>query len=118
MIVRDDFSRFTGVFFPRSKEEKAACFSKYLAEIALRKVDVVRSDGGASFRKVLNEGNQARIYDSRFPPIQRCCSTPNRNHREAADLAARDQAAGKYPNEGFPRGESLGLSKLIGFVTH
>ena len=56
MIVRDDFSRFTRVFFIRTKDEKATCFSKCLAEIVPRKVEVVRSDGvmgAASFRKVI-----------------------------------------------------------------
>ena len=52
MIVKDDFSRFTRVFFLRTKDETAMYF-KYLAEIAPRKVEVVRSDGAASFRKVL-----------------------------------------------------------------
>ena len=49
MIVRDDFSRFTRVFFLRTKDETATYFSKYLAEIAPRKVEVMRSDGAASF---------------------------------------------------------------------
>ena len=53
VIVRDDFSRFTRVFFLRTKGETATYFSKYLAEIARSKVEVVRSDGAASFRKVL-----------------------------------------------------------------
>ena len=39
MIVRDDFSRFTRVFFFRTKDETAMYFSKYLAEIAPRKVE-------------------------------------------------------------------------------
>ena len=46
MIVRNRFSRFTRVFFLRTKDETATHFSKYLAEIAPRKVEVVRSDGG------------------------------------------------------------------------
>ena len=53
MIVRDDYSRFTRVFFLRTKDETATYFSKYLAEIAPRKVEVVRSDGGGEFSKVL-----------------------------------------------------------------
>ena len=50
-IVRYDFSRFTGVFFLRTKDETATYFSKYLTEIAPRKVEVVRSDGGGEFSK-------------------------------------------------------------------
>ena len=51
--MRDDFSRFIRVFFLRTKDETATYFSKYLAEIAPRKEEVVRSDGAPSFRKVL-----------------------------------------------------------------
>ena len=51
MIVRDDFSRFTRVFFLLTKDETATYFSKYLAEIASHKVEVVRSDGGGEFLK-------------------------------------------------------------------
>ena len=78
MIVRDDFSRFTRVFFIRTKDETATYYSKYLAEIALRKVEVVRSDGGGDFSKgafgdLCTTEKSSRIYDSRFPTIQRCC---------------------------------------------
>ena len=51
IIVRDDFSRFTRAFFLRTKDEAATSCSKYLAEIAPRKVDVVRSGGGGEFSK-------------------------------------------------------------------
>ena len=51
MIVRDGFSRFNRVFFLRTKDETATYFSKYLTEIAPRKVEVVRSNGGGEFSK-------------------------------------------------------------------
>ena len=51
MMVRDGFSRFTRVFFLRTKDETATYFSKYLAEIAPCKVKVMRSDGGGEFLK-------------------------------------------------------------------
>ena len=51
MIVRYDGPRFTRVFFLRTKDETAMYFSKYLAEIAPCKVDVVRNDGGGEFSK-------------------------------------------------------------------
>ena len=41
MIVRCDFSRFARMFFLRIKDETATYFSKYLAEIGLRKIEVV-----------------------------------------------------------------------------
>ena len=46
MPVRDGFSRFRRLFSLRTNDETAMYFSKYLAEIALRKVEVVRSDEG------------------------------------------------------------------------
>ena len=51
MIVKDGYSRFTRVFSLRTKDEKAPYFSKYLAEIAPRKVKVVRSDGSGEFSR-------------------------------------------------------------------
>ena len=51
MIVRNDFSRYTRLCFLRTKDETATYFSKYLAEIAPRKVEVVRSNGGGEFSK-------------------------------------------------------------------
>ena len=51
MIVRYDVSRFTRVFFLRTKDGTAMHFSKYLAAIAPCKVGVVRSNGGGEFSK-------------------------------------------------------------------
>ena len=51
IIARDDFSRFTRVFLLRTKNETATYFSKYLAEIAPRKVEVVKIDGCGEFLK-------------------------------------------------------------------
>ena len=49
MIVRDDFLQFTRVLFLRTKDETDMHVSKYLAEIAPRKIEVVKSDGGGEF---------------------------------------------------------------------
>ena len=49
MMARYDFSRFTRVFFRRTKDETAMYFSKYLAEIAPCKVEVVRSNWDGKF---------------------------------------------------------------------
>ena len=46
-IIRDDYSRFTKkVYFLRSKEDTAEFFMVYLVDIAPRKLEMVRSDGG------------------------------------------------------------------------
>ena len=112
MIVRDDYSRFTRVFFLRTKDETATHFSKYLAEIAPRKVEVVRSDGGGEVSKGVfgalctTEKIRQELTTADSPQYN---VVPERQIAiiEAAGLAARIQAAAKYPNEVFPRGESL-----------
>ena len=112
MIVRDDYSRFTRVFFLRTKDETATYFSKYLAEIAPRKVEVVRSDGGGEFSKgafgALCTTEKIR-QEFTTEDSQQYNGVVERQIAiiEAAGLAARIQAAAKYPNEVFPRGESL-----------
>ena len=61
IIVRDYFSRFTRTFFFRTKDETSTYFSKYLAEIAPRKVDVVRSDGDREFLRGVLEPSAQQI---------------------------------------------------------
>ena len=123
MIVRDDFSRFTRVFFLRNKHETAMYVPKYLAEIAPRKVEVIRSDGGGefpggAFGLCTTEKNQARIYDSRFPPIQLCSCTPNRNHRGSRPCG-KDSGSSQVPHRGFIHAERVcGPSKLNGLDTY
>ena len=112
MIVRDDYSRFTRVFFLRTKDETATYFSKYLAEIAPRKVEVARSDRGGEFSKGVFD---ALCTTDKIRQEFTTADSPQYNGvaerqiaiMEAAGLAARIQAAVKYPNDVFPRGESL-----------
>ena len=113
MIVRDCFSRFTRVFFLHTKDETATYFSKYLAEIAPRKVEVVRSDGGGEFSKgafgALCTAEKIRQIFTTADSSQYNGVAAERQTAviKAAGLAARIQAAAKYPNEVFPGGESL-----------
>ena len=112
MIVRDDYSQFTRVFFLRTKDETATYFSKYLAEIAPRKVEVVRSDGGGKFSKgafgaLCTTEKIRQEFTTADSPQYNGVAERQIAIIEAAGLAARIQAAAKYPNEVFPRGESL-----------
>ena len=112
MIVIDYYSRFTRVFFLRTKDETATYFSKYLAEIAPRKVEVVRSDGGGEFSKgafgALCIAEKVRHeFTTADSPQYNGVAERQIAIIEAADLAARIQATSKYPNEVFPCGESL-----------
>ena len=94
--MRDDFSRFTRVFFLRTKYETARYFAEnqYLAEIAPCKAEVVRSDGGGKFLEGDFGAPQYNSVAERQITIIK-----------AAGLAARIQAVAKYPNKVFPRGE-------------
>ena len=112
MIVRYNFSRFTRVLFPRTKDETATYFSKYQAEIAPRKVKVVRNDGSGEFSK--GAFGALRTAENTMQKIT-AADSPQYNGVaerqiaiiEATVLASRTQAAAKYPNEVCPRGESL-----------
>ena len=112
MIVIYDFSRFTGVFFLLTKYITVMYFSKYLAEITPRKVKVVRSNGGGGF---LESAFGALCTTEKIRQELTTAGSPQYNGAaerqiviiEEADFAARVQAAAKYPNEVFPRGESM-----------
>ena len=110
MTVRDDFSQFTRLFFLRTKDETATYFSKYLAEIAPHKVEVVRSDGGGEFSKgafgALCTAEKIRQeFTTADSPQYNCVAERQITIIEAAGLAV--QAAAKYLDEVFPRRESL-----------
>ncbi|CAM9529133.1 unnamed protein product, partial [Sphacelaria rigidula] len=49
MMVCDDYSRYTRVYFLRTKDEAEQYFSKYIVEIHPRKVERVPSDDGGEF---------------------------------------------------------------------
>ena len=111
-IARHDFSRFARVCFLRTKDDTATYVSKHLAEIAPRKVEGVRSDGGGEISKgafgalCTIEKIRQELTAADSPQYD---SVAERQIAiiEAAGLAARIQAAAKYLNEVFPRGESL-----------
>ena len=112
MIVRDDHSRFSRVFFLRTKDETPTYFSKYLAEIVPRKVEVVRRDGDGEFSKgafgaLCTTEKIRQEFTTADSPQYKGVTERQIPITEAAGLAARIQAAAKYPNEVFPRGESL-----------
>ncbi|CAN0031190.1 unnamed protein product, partial [Sphacelaria rigidula] len=49
MIVRDDHSRHTKLYFLRQKDEAERYFAKYIAWVSPRKIEIVRSDDGGEF---------------------------------------------------------------------
>ena len=112
MIVRDDFSRYTRVFFLRGKYETADYFSQYLTEIAPRKVEIVRSDCGGEFRdgafgELCRKERIKQEFTTADSPEYNGVAERQIGIIEAAGLAARIQAEELYPNENFPRGENM-----------
>ena len=111
MISRD----LPQVFFLRTstKDETGIYFSNYLTEIAPRKVEVMRSDWGGEF----SEGAYGALCTTEKirQEFTTTADSPQYNgvaeHQiaiiEATGLAVKIQAALMYPNEGFPRGDSL-----------
>ena len=55
LIVRDDLSRYTWVYFMRPKSDAAELFEQFLADTRAdgvpSEVVIVRSDGGGQFRR-------------------------------------------------------------------
>ena len=100
-----------GIFL-RIKDETATYFSKYLAEIAPRKVEVVRSDGGGEVSKgtlgaLCTTEKIRQEFTAADSPQYNGVAERQIAIIEAAGLAARIQPAAKYPNEVFPREERL-----------
>ena len=117
------FRRFTRVFSLRTKDETATYFSKYLAEIAPRKVEVVRNDGGGEFTKgvfgALRTAEKIRQeFTTADSPQYDGVAERQIAIIEVAGHAGRIQAAAKYPSEVLPRGESLWAEQAHGLVTH
>ncbi|CAM9481085.1 unnamed protein product, partial [Sphacelaria rigidula] len=49
MIVRDDHSRHTKLYFLRKKDKAEGYFATYIAWVSPRKIEIVRSDDGGEF---------------------------------------------------------------------
>ena len=105
LIVRDDHTRFTRVYFLAKKSDVASAFESFLAKIRVdgtpSAVMCVRSDnGGRIFRRRVRNfmpqtWHQTGIYASRQPQVQRCSRTspstdqghcPRRTHASSGIL--------------------------------
>ncbi|CAM9751359.1 unnamed protein product, partial [Sphacelaria rigidula] len=112
MIVRDDPSRHTKLYFLRKKDEAERYFAKYIAWVSPRKIEIVRSDDGGEF----SEGAFGELCDrEKIKQEKTTADSPQFNGVveralgviETADLAARIQAPELYPDERIPNGDSL-----------
>ena len=106
------FSRFARAFYLRTNDETATYFSKYLAEIAPRMVEMVRSDGGGEFLKgafgaLCTTEKIRQEFTTDDSPRYDGVAERQITTIEVTSLATWIQAAAKCLNDVFPHGESL-----------
>ncbi|CAM9995170.1 unnamed protein product, partial [Sphacelaria rigidula] len=112
MIVRDDHSRHTKLYFLRKKDEVERYFVKYIAWVSPKKVEIVRSDDGGEF----SEGAFGELCDrAKIKQEKTTADSPQfigvveraLGIIETAGLEARIQASELYPDERIPNGDNL-----------
>ncbi|GJU43250.1 putative ribonuclease H-like domain-containing protein [Tanacetum coccineum] len=73
LIVTDDFSRFSWVFFLASKDETSGILKRFITEIENQlnhKVKVIRCDNGTEFKnREMNEFSRTMLADSLLPTV-------------------------------------------------
>ena len=116
LIVRDDFSRYTRVYFMLHMSDGAEMFDKFIADTRTdgvpSKVVIVRSDGGGEFRG----GELGDLCRSRGIKREFTTADNRRFNRvaeralgliETAAMAGRIQARELFPGAHLPATESL-----------
>ena len=117
MIIREDYSRYTWMYFISHKSNAADTCAKFLSDIRLEgipsEVVVIRSDDGGEF----SEGNFGKLCRKR--KIKQECTTSADSHKyngfakqglaliESVALAVRIQASELFPGFNVPEGLSL-----------
>ncbi|GJX13093.1 putative ribonuclease H-like domain-containing protein [Tanacetum coccineum] len=73
LVVTDDFSRFSWVFFLATKSETSGILKKFITEIENQlnhKVKVIRSDNGTEFKnREMDEFSRTMLADSLLPTV-------------------------------------------------
>ena len=105
-------SWFTYVCFLNSKDGTAEYFMKYSVDIAPRKVEMAKSDGGLGelereFAPLCTREKIEQELTTADIPEPNGVAERYISILGAVDLAARIQASERYPNEVSPNGESL-----------
>ena len=100
------------MFFLRNKDEAAEYFSTYLAEIAPRKAEVVRSDVGGEFYEggfgsICQREKIRQEFTTSDTPEYNGVAERQIGIIESAGFAAKIQASVMYPSEDFPRGDNM-----------
>jgi len=116
LIVRDDFSRYTWVYFIRQKSDAAELFEQFLADSRAddvpSKVVIVRSDGGGEFRggkfgDLCRTRGIKQEFTTADSPQFNGVAERALGLIETAAMAGRIQARELYPGTQLPATESL-----------
>ena len=122
LLVRDCYTRFTWIYFLKSKSEAVDCFRRFLCDVRAdgvpSKVQKVRSDSGGEFS--VNGPFGALCRERGIKQELTTAHTPERNAVaergialiESAALAARLHAPELYPNVGVPKATWLWAESL------
>ncbi|GKB38035.1 putative ribonuclease H-like domain-containing protein [Tanacetum coccineum] len=127
LVVTDDFSRFTWVFFLATKDETSRILKRFITEIENlvdKKVKIIRCDNGTEFKnRVMNEfcevkGIKREYSVARTPQQNRVVERINRTLIEAArTMVLVVKPHFKIPYELF-RGRTPALSFMRPFGCH
>ena len=116
LIVRDDFSRYTWVYFMRHKSDAAELFKQFLADSRAddvpSKVVIVRSDGGGEFRggefgDLCRTRGIKQEFTTADSPQFNGVAERALGLIETAAMAGRIQARELYPGAQLPATDSL-----------
>ncbi|GJY94975.1 putative ribonuclease H-like domain-containing protein [Tanacetum coccineum] len=94
LVVTDDYSRFTWVFFLTTKDETGEILKNFIKEIENlvdKKVKIIRSDNGTEFKnKVIEKGIKREYSVARTPQQNGVAERRNRTLIEAAKTMLAD----------------------------
>ena len=114
LLICDDYSRFTWVYFLRSKSEAVVYFKQFLSDVRATgtpsTVEIVRSDEGGEFSKgnfpkMCRDRNNRQEFTTADSPEFNGVAERRIAMVESAGLAAHLQAIAENP--GAPKGASM-----------
>ncbi|GJU17387.1 putative ribonuclease H-like domain-containing protein [Tanacetum coccineum] len=125
LVVTDDYSRFTWVFFLATKDETSGILKSFITEIENlvdKKVKIIRCDNGTEFKnKVMIKAARTMLADFKLPTtfwaeeVNTACYVQNREVDEKSDEGffvgySLNIVAGTNSNDYVGTEESIGTS--------
>ena len=116
MVIRDDYSRYTWIYFISHKSDAGDTFAKFLSDLRLEgiplEVVVIKSDDGGEFSegkfgKLCRERNIKQEFTTADSPEYTGVAERGLALIESAALAARIQASELFPGFNVPEGPWL-----------